>query len=112
MSIDASFFILMIRRPPRSTLFPYTTLLRSRTQPTDVQRLARPAFSWRGAPRGFDRPLDSAFVRIVRVVDGRATEVDSEDRKSTRLNSSHAHISYAVFCLRKYKCTPALELRI
>jgi hypothetical protein len=47
-------------------------------QPTDVQRLERTAFSWRGAPRGFDRPLDSAFVRIVRLVRGRAVPADSD----------------------------------
>src|SRR5205823_6147036 len=60
---------------------PYSTGAASATaatQPTDVLRLERPAFSWHGAPRGFDRPLDSAFVRIVRVVGGRATEVDSD----------------------------------
>src|SRR5476649_2976983 len=68
------FFFLMIRRPPRSTLFPYTTLFRSRR---------RPARSSRGAP--------PAQIRA-----GRAG-----DRKSTRLNSSHTVISYAVFCLKK-----------
>ena len=47
-------------------------------QPADVQRLGRAAFSWQGAPRGFDRPLDSAFVRIVRLVGGRSVEVDSD----------------------------------
>jgi neutral ceramidase len=60
---------------------PYSTGAASATaatQPTDVQRLDRPAFSWHGAPRGFDRPLDSAFVRIVRLVGGRATKVDSD----------------------------------
>src|SRR2546430_6521535 len=67
------FFFLMIRRPPRSTLFPYTTLFRSR------RRDDRP-----GRPRG------SHPVRRRR-----------EDRKSTRLNSSHSQISYAVFCLKK-----------
>src|SRR5258707_15493786 len=82
------FFFLMIRRPPRSTLFPYTTLFRSpglqadddvdviaaRGQQDDRQRVVRPD------------PAD-----------------DSLDRKSTRLNSSHANISYAVFCLKKKK---------
>src|SRR5215204_7302347 len=68
------FFFLMIRRPPRSTLFPYTTLFRSRPRPPP-RRSARGA----GCPAG------------------------SRDRKSTRLNSSHTVISYAVFCLKKKK---------
>src|SRR6266496_5695268 len=69
------FFFLMIRRPPRSTLFPYTTLFRS-------------ASHWRGAttPAG-------------------CSGTDCRDRKSTRLNSSHVEISYAVFCLKKKKKT-------
>src|SRR5204863_7987828 len=79
------FFFLIIRRPPRSTLFPYTTLFRSRTPPgagaCHRQPPARP---------GHRRPP------------GRAPEPD-EDRKSTRLNSSHVEISYAVFCLKKKK---------
>src|SRR3712207_8783861 len=95
------FFFLMIRRPPRSTLFPYTTLFRS--------ELAR----------------DVPVLRLLQLVDGRAHLVVHElpgglgdhlvllgevlrresllDRKSTRLNSSHANISYAVFCLKKKK---------
>src|SRR5438132_9165133 len=75
------FFFLMIRRPPRSTLFPYTTLFRSR----EGRRQHRPA----GA-RGAD-PADRGERRI------------GSDRKSTRLNSSHTVISYAVFCLKKKK---------
>src|SRR2546428_10129091 len=76
----------MIRRPPRSTLFPYTTLFRSsgHTRPTDRRSaLRRPA----AGPRG------SACTGHTR------------DRKSTRLNSSHDQISYAVFCLKKKKKT-------
>src|SRR2546422_4468323 len=77
----------MIRRPPRSTLFPYTTLFRSRR----LQRLQQPA----GRVRNFvDRALERRFVRLRRA---------GEDRKSTRLNSSHGYISYAVFCLKKKK---------
>src|SRR2546430_7055981 len=82
------FFFLMIRRPPRSTLFPYTTLFRSRTHPpppgkTKLASLPGPGF---------------------------------RDRKSTRLNSSHSQISYAVFCLKKkkkdpYQSTPILHAR-
>src|SRR2546427_5102193 len=71
------FFFLMIRRPPRSTLFPYTTLFRSE--------------SGGGQAGPARRPLRAAPRRTVR------------DRKSTRLNSSHSQISYAVFCLKKKK---------
>src|SRR6266850_3616068 len=72
-SLFCFFFFLMIRRPPRSTLFPYTTLFRSRPQPCEPVPRPRPC-------RRGDR-----------------------DRKSTRLNSSHLVISYAVFCLKKKK---------
>src|SRR3712207_8111024 len=101
------FFFLMIRRPPRSTLFPYTTLFRSE----DVARLAV----------GVRHPGEVAPGRRRVELPGRAAEVDRRvipvgdvvqpvlvgvgveagDRKSTRLNSSHANISYAVFCLKK-----------
>src|SRR2546429_7240736 len=80
------FFFLMIRRPPRSTLFPYTTLFRSRAGPR----------VWR-APAG-------AGVSIFVAMTGLSSLV--RDRKSTRLNSSHGYISYAVFCLKKKKHTP------
>src|SRR2546430_16239481 len=81
------FFFLMIRRPPRSTLFPYTTLFRSERRAR--QRRAhcpQPATGRiaRCAPPAFQREL-------------------LRDRKSTRLNSSHSQISYAVFCLKKKK---------
>src|SRR5688572_32659871 len=86
------FFFLMIRRPPRSTLFPYTTLFRSR-------RLAD-----RGLHRG-RREHAGGDERDVRHAagDAGAAVVDQRDRKSTRLNSSHSQISYAVFCLKKKK---------
>src|SRR5690349_22778644 len=79
------FFFLMIRRPPRSTLFPYTTLFRS----APARRPSPPcwvsASAWRcGTPTRTSKP---------------------PDRKSTRLNSSHVEISYAVFCLKKKKKT-------
>src|SRR3712207_7629558 len=88
----------MIRRPPRSTLFPYTTLFRSRagnpegTSPAD---LLRPGLS-RRLPRDhlgerLGDPLSKSILPLL----------DVQDRKSTRLNSSHANISYAVFCLKK-----------
>src|SRR2546430_6531445 len=85
------FFFLMIRRPPRSTLFPYTTLFRS--LPRDPGRCGR---SRREAPP--HRP------HLHRRVSGRgAARARRRDRKSTRLNSSHSQISYAVFCLKKKK---------
>src|SRR5437868_15472616 len=71
------FFFLMIRRPPRSTLFPYTTLFRS--------------WRWSSRTRGRACPRRSSAGSSIR------------DRKSTRLNSSHVSISYAVFCLKKKK---------
>src|SRR6266567_7700753 len=79
--VVAGFFFLMIRRPPRSTLFPYTTLFRSEGGSSGTPATASPpgcrkAAAWRDRPR---------------------------DRKSTRLNSSHSQISYAVFCLKKKK---------
>src|SRR3712207_8541186 len=83
----------MIRRPPRSTLFPYTTLFRSVLQPGDHDRPCDGAVD---APQAADRDHDDELD----------AEEDRErvgDRKSTRLNSSHANISYAVFCLKKKK---------
>src|SRR2546427_8020165 len=82
------FFFLMIRRPPRSTLFPYTTLFRSRARPACRNRCARSAPPRRRTAAG-DTPRRRSATR--------------EDRKSTRLNSSHSQISYAVFCLKKKK---------
>src|SRR5256885_8948092 len=86
----------MIRRPPRSTLFPYTTLFRSGDLARDVQ-------SQPGASMAFgrgERPKQPG--RDVRG-DAFAVVADGQDRKSTRLNSSHLVISYAVFCLKKKK---------
>src|SRR3989454_7155430 len=92
----------MIRRPPRSTLFPYTTLFRSRGhRPADVGRARHVRLD--GAPRGRARqgiPLPDRRLR--RGGAGPWEDLDP-DRKSTRLNSSHLVISYAVFCLKKKK---------
>src|SRR3712207_8526906 len=96
----------MIRRPPRSTLFPYTTLFRSRDEPLPAEaRVDRhhqdqidpvehvlDRARGRGRVQGHARELAQALNRL-------------QDRKSTRLNSSHANISYAVFCLKKKKLT-------
>src|SRR3712207_8984069 len=87
----------MIRRPPRSTLFPYTTLFRSRRRGhrREARALGRVQ---REQGRGRERdPADGRRVGRPRDSGGR------RDRKSTRLNSSHANISYAVFCLKKKK---------
>src|SRR3712207_8350286 len=98
------FFFLMIRRPPRSTLFPYTTLFRSPGLLHGAQqRLARGIDGHEvGVARALDIRQDAevAGVRRKQPV-GRQFDRMREDRKSTRLNSSHANISYAVFCLKK-----------
>src|SRR2546422_1877636 len=83
----------MIRRPPRSTLFPYTTLFRSAADKDFV-------------PQQFDGLLDvvrSCAAQVGREEAGSGTPLAGGDRKSTRLNSSHGYISYAVFCLKKKK---------
>src|SRR3712207_9471011 len=94
--LNVSFFFLMIRRPPRSTLFPYTTLFRSQ----EINTLF--------VLGGFTLALlvTSAHVGSTLTLNLRAFLMNAhlvpvEDRKSTRLNSSHANISYAVFCLKK-----------
>src|SRR4051812_49528129 len=94
------FFFLMIRRPPRSTLFPYTTLFRSGAlqQPRDVAR-AEPLGDPGEAHVGVE-----PRCRLRRDLD-----LESADRKSTRLNSSHMSISYAVFCLKKKKKTEQMS---
>src|SRR3712207_7771439 len=93
----------MIRRPPRSTLFPYTTLFRSRAREEDPEvALAdgeRPAQLLLGL-RPKDQPDDRRRDGDVGAAHDEARDAD---RKSTRLNSSHANISYAVFCLKKKK---------
>src|SRR2546430_12709913 len=91
------FFFLMIRRPPRSTLFPYTTLFRS---PLTSVILYSP-----GMQSGFRSPF-GVGVRL------HTSPSCHRDRKSTRLNSSHSQISYAVFCLKKKKKTDIYYNRI
>src|SRR3712207_7558992 len=88
------FFFLMIRRPPRSTLFPYTTLFRSRLYGEQIDRL------------GSTHPDIVVLPEFANTASlpsrsGRELWESAEDRKSTRLNSSHANTSYAVFCLKK-----------
>src|SRR3712207_8197055 len=93
----------MIRRPPRSTLFPYTTLFRSEDLLEQHDAGARAAAVGEHG-RGRERPAVARGERLLprrRHQAGCATGVSTPDRKSTRLNSSHANISYAVFCLKK-----------
>src|SRR3712207_8303559 len=93
-------FFLMIRRPPRSTLFPYTTLFRSRV----AHQLQRPEVA--GTPHVADdrhalaQLLEPPAQVALVLADVLEHAFALEDRKSTRLNSSHANISYAVFCLK------------
>src|SRR3712207_7663791 len=92
----------MIRRPPRSTLFPYTTLFRSLpSQPTGDPDDPCPDHVRPGRASGGGGPLPPVAVALDRR--RRPADGDPGDRKSTRLNSSHANISYAVFCLKKKK---------
>src|SRR2546422_6368448 len=97
----------MIRRPPRSTLFPYTTLFRSVNGPAVVAYVARERIAGRHAQRQLGAALGAKVQRRerhARAYDtGRRSSSGSSDRKSTRLNSSHGYISYAVFCLKKKK---------
>src|SRR3989442_3481953 len=88
----------MIRRPPRSTLFPYTTLFRSDRR----AHLAFPFPLLRFHSRA-DLP-DGLLPQTLITDDAALSDLDERDRKSTRLNSSHVRISYAVFCLKKNKC--------
>src|SRR2546422_1219809 len=94
----------MIRRPPRSTLFPYTTLFRS------IIVLQDPEFGDRVEIEIAERASPKLIVGDVDAIHvtgagGAAVSVSGRDRKSTRLNSSHGYISYAVFCLKKKKKT-------
>src|SRR5688572_32048373 len=88
LNLSLLILLLLIRRPPRSTLFPYTTLFRSRADPVALEHRQHEhaAVADLTRPGGLDNRLDCLV---------------GEDRKSTRLNSSHSQISYAVFCLKK-----------
>src|SRR3989454_8229433 len=91
----------MIRRPPRSTLFPYTTLFRSQQPGTRARDVAEQRVAAQ-APRAAD--VDAVGPRAARIIaDQPHGDGAAQDRKSTRLNSSHLVISYAVFCLKKKK---------
>src|SRR2546427_2225248 len=90
----------MIRRPPRSTLFPYTTLFRSHVRQVQAAHLVEPVGH-------LEQAADAVALGLApqRGVHGVGRLVPLQDRKSTRLNSSHSQISYAVFCLKKKKKT-------
>src|SRR5436309_12718395 len=94
----------MIRRPPRSTLFPYTTLFRSETIGV-LKSAVQQAKLGRDEELGALKRLDDQSRALERFADGPSVQevIAQEDRKSTRLNSSHVKISYAVFCLKKKK---------
>src|SRR3712207_7978319 len=101
----------MIRRPPRSTLFPYTTLFRSRREPVRreepmstlrvLSHLGDTSVSWDAARVAAGDPEAEQAVREAERIFAAERARGATDRKSTRLNSSHANISYAVFCLKK-----------
>src|SRR3712207_7139550 len=103
-----NFFFLMIRRPPRSTLFPYTTLFRSAragrqggwTVVSTPEQVSEPTTTYEQARE--------ELAEVVRRLE--AGGLTLEDRKSTRLNSSHANISYAVFCLKKKRTSTVPKL--
>src|SRR3712207_8995910 len=95
----------MIRRPPRSTLFPYTTLSRSRARGRGDDMAG--STSLRTVQNRLQELFDALPDDQADVLEAVLTR--SQDRKSTRLNSSHANISYAVFCLKKKKQTHALH---
>src|SRR2546429_807103 len=105
----------MIRRPPRSTLFPYTTLFRSETEPFPIQTSLYAASKIAGegllSAYAEGTQIDEAYIfRFVSILGERYTH--GQDRKSTRLNSSHGYISYAVFCLKKKNAGPAVPARL
>src|SRR3712207_7444985 len=109
---DLSLFFLMIRRPPRSTLFPYTTLFRSLDTLIGCAGIGTFGTVLDGGLEDWRRTLrvnlDSGYVAARSCL---PLLESAGDRKSTRLNSSHANISYAVFCLKKKKrrALPALR---
>src|SRR5258705_812133 len=99
----------MIRRPPRSTLFPYTTLFRSGAESVYRDKHARPRYV------AIADAVAKADVEIITGADvayGSEAGHQRQDRKSTRLNSSHLGISYAVFCLKKKKTSAPHDRRM
>src|SRR5688572_33446384 len=102
-SLSFSFFFLMILRPPRSTLFPYTTLFRSNRYTSGCAGVGLCNF---GCAVDLKGNMINSFLPLALDTGNLTVFTDCEvegDRKSTRLNSSHSQISYAVFCLKKKK---------
>src|SRR3712207_8266472 len=101
------FFFLMIRRPPRSTLFPYTTLFRSE-QGRVLAAHGADDLESEGDVRALvaEHPVGARRQAVQQPTRAQKVNVGKGDRKSTRLNSSHANISYAVFCLKKKQHSP------
>src|SRR5690348_18406263 len=98
-NVNLQYFSFMIRRPPRSTLFPYTTLFRSGLAGEHEPRVERATDRRHGRSEGLEQgPCETDERRRPARYQSRN---DTQDRKSTRLNSSHPSISYAVFCLKK-----------
>src|SRR3712207_8685113 len=104
-AVNRFFFFLMIRRPPRSTLFPYTTLFRSAALPLVIPSYVT-ALALLSAFGARMTGFAGAFLALTLAT---YPYVYLLDRKSTRLNSSHANISYAVFCLKKKKTIAPLS---
>src|SRR5687768_18276990 len=100
------FLFLMLRHPPRSTLFPYTTLFRSAEEVAEAEQ-ARP-YEGGHLRQGCLVHFEQAELGVLRGQEGGG----DPDRKSTRLNSSHGYISYAVFCLKKKKTKNVYPTRI
>src|SRR5256884_7394861 len=94
--LSSFFFFLMIRRPPRSTLFPYTTLFRSDSPYNTYEHGGLP-------PGPIGNPGEASMRAALHPAETNFLYFVAKDRKSTRLNSSHGYISYAVFCLKKKK---------
>src|SRR2546422_4638400 len=94
----------MIRRPPRSTLFPYTTLFRSDIYRAQAAATGKP-------PQVVEKIVEGKMSKFYEEVCLYEQPFIKEDRKSTRLNSSHGYISYAVFCLKKKKVYPHVQAR-
>src|SRR5688572_32625907 len=95
----------MIRRPPRSTLFPYTTLFRSEGK---IKKFEDDLAERQQSKTELEAQLEKLVVRApatgtIKIATGEGKKTAAKDRKSTRLNSSHSQISYAVFCLKKKK---------
>src|SRR3712207_7907254 len=102
----------MIRRPPRSTLFPYTTLFRSERPAQALALVGRSHANRRIGPAPAAAEHERGEHEDGDEGKGRVDDPESQDRKSTRLNSSHANISYAVFCLKKKKVSNTSPTRI